>query len=310
MRIAVSTILFVILESVVSHTMAQQVYLNASQLFSKQQKNWVVCGSDKIRIIDPEKSDSSHAEIVWEWNSDNTKSELPAAYHSRFDHMDECKPVLNNTKILVSSSTHGAMVLNISTHRCEFYCYAPMAHSGELLPNDRIVVAESTHNSGNALVVFDITSRTGSPVARDSLYSAHGVLWHNETERLYAVGGKIFRIYKLTDWNTAKPSLTLEKELTLPISGAHDLTRIDDHRMIISCTNGVYYYDTNTQTFARFQPLIDYTNLKSVNFNHQTGQIVYTLPEESWWTYHLSSLNPTFGIGMSDINVYKVRVFE
>ena len=27
-------------------------------------------------------------------------------------------------------------------------------------------------------------------------------------------------------------------------------------------------------------------------------------------SYHLSSLNPTFGIGMSDINVYKVRVFE
>ena len=43
MRIAVSTILFVILESVVSHTMAQQVYLNASHLFSKQQQNWS-CG--------------------------------------------------------------------------------------------------------------------------------------------------------------------------------------------------------------------------------------------------------------------------
>lgn len=309
MKQALITTLFVALASFTTLT-AQQVYLNTTQMFSKHSKRWVVCGSDKIRIIDPEKSDSSHAEIIWEWNATDTQTELPASYSSRFKHMDECKPVLNNTKILVSASSNGAMILNIDAHHCEFYCYAPMAHSVELLPNNRIVVAESTHESGNALEVFDITKKTDTPIIRDSLYSAHGVLWYNETQRLYAIGAKRFRIYKLTDWETSTPSLTLEKELTLPVSGSHDLTRIDENRMLISCTNGVYCYDIKTQTFTRFEPLIDYTNLKSVNYNVLTGQIVYTLPEESWWTYHLSSLNPTFGIGMSDINIYKVRVFE
>jgi len=289
---------------------AQNVYLNASALRSKMSTLWVACGSDKVRIVDVNKSDSSHAEIVWEWNQTHTQSELPSGYVSLFKHMDECKPIQNNTKILACSSAGGAMILNIKEHRCEYYCRAPMAHSMEMLPNNRIVIAESTTELGNALEVFDITKKTSSAIIRDSMYSAHGVVWYNETQRLYAIGANLFRIYKLTNWDTNKPSLTLETELKIPISGAHDLTRIDDHRLLISCSKGVYYFDIKTKAISQFAPLSEYSNLKSVNYNYETGQVVYTLPEESWWTFHLSSLNPTFGIGMSDINVYKVRVFE
>ena len=293
-----------------TNIVAQNIYLNASPLRSKTTTYWVACGGDKVRIIDVNKSDSSHAEIIWEWNQNNTKSEVPSNYVSLFKTMDECKPIENNTKILACSSAGGAMIIDINGHKCEYYCRAPQAHSIEMLPNNRIVVAESITDLGNALEVFDITKKTGSAIIRDSMYSAHGVVWYEETQRLYAIGKNLFRIYKLTDWDTNKPSLTLETELKLPVSGAHDLTRIDNHRLLISCTAGVYDYDINTKTISKFDPLVDYTDLKSVNYNYKTGQIVYTKPEESWWTYHLSSLNPTFGIGMSDVNVYKVRVFQ
>lgn len=304
------TLLFSMFCSLSLSSFAQQVYLNAGALYSKNTLMLVVCGSDKVRIVDASKSNAEHAEIIWEWNASNTRKELGSStWESRFAKMDECKPVLNNSKLLVTASSNGAMIIDIASKTCDFYAVAPMAHSAELLPNNRLIVAESTHKQGDALEVFDLSSKTGTPIIRDSMTSAHGVVYMPESQRLYAIGSNAFRIYKLDNWTTASPKLTLERQLKIPVGGAHDLTRINDHQLLISCSSGVYYYDLKTNTISSYKPLDGYSDLKSVNIVNEQ-QIIYTHPEESWWTFHISSINPAWSIPMPDINMYKVRVFQ
>ena len=62
--------------------------------------------------------------------------------------IDECKVVDNNRKMLVTSSSGGCVLIDIATKEVLFYATARNAHSAELLPEGRIAVALSVHNSG------------------------------------------------------------------------------------------------------------------------------------------------------------------
>ena len=273
-------------------------------------KDWMaVCGDGIVRIIDMAESDSTDIKEVWRWDKDDPQVNLPKGYDMLMRNLDECKFVDNNTKMLLTASGDGMMLLDIKTKDILCYAHVPMAHSADLLPNNRIAVALSTHKQGNALEIYDIDTPE-KVVFRDSLYSGHGVVWNEKRQRLYALGYKELREYELMDWNTDQPSLKQVKMWEIPMESGHDLSPVDDDRMLVSAHEGVMWFDIDKEEFSPFEPLCDVENVKSVNYDPETQKLVYTKAEISWWTHHIYQENPNKVVTMDSLKVYKVRVMK
>ena len=273
-------------------------------------KEWMaVCGDGIVRIIDMAESDSTDIKEVWRWDKDDPQVNLPKGYDMLMRNLDECKFVDNNTKILLTASGDGMMLLDIETKDILCYAHVPMAHSADLLPNNRIAVALSTHKQGNALEIYDIDTPE-KVVFRDSLYSGHGVVWNEKRQRLYALGYKELKEYELVDWNTDQPSLRQVKMWEIPMESGHDLSPVDDNRMLVSAHEGVMWFDIDKEEFSPFEPLCDVENVKSVNYDPETQKLIYTKAEINWWTHHIYQENPNKVVTMDSLKVYKVRVMK
>lgn len=273
-------------------------------------KNWIaVCGDGSVRIIDMSQSDSTSIKEVWRWDKDDPQVNLPKGYDMLMRNLDECKFVDNNTKMLLTASGDGMMLLDIETKDILCYAHVPMAHSADLLPNNRIAVALSIHNKGNALEIYDIDTPE-KVVFRDTLYSGHGVVWNEKRQRLYALGYKELKEYELVDWNTDQPSLRQVKMWEIPMESGHDLSPVDDNRMLVSAHEGVMWFDIDKEEFSPFEPLSNVENVKSVNYDPETQRLIYTKAEINWWTHHIYQENPDKVIKMDSLKVYKVRVMK
>ena len=273
-------------------------------------KEWMaVCGDGIVRIIDMAESDSTDIKEVWRWDKDDPQVNLPKGYDMLMRNLDECKFVDNNTKMLLTASGDGMMLLDIETKDILCYAHVPMAHSADLLPNNRIAVALSTHKQGNALEIYDIDTPE-KVVFRDSLYSGHGVVWNEKRQRLYALGYKELKEYELVDWNTDQPSLRQVKMWEIPMESGHDLSPVDDNRMLVSAHEGVMWFDIDKEEFSPFEPLCDVENVKSVNYDPETQRLIYTKAEINWWTHHIYQENPNKVVTMDSLKVYKVRVMK
>ena len=265
-----------------------------------------VCGGNEVRIIDLSKSNGREINEVWSWNIEDGAEGLPTEYSKYLMPLDECKFVDNNKKLLLTSSHSAVVLLDIKSRKCDFYARVPMAHSADLLPNNRIAVALSTNKAGNSLEIYDI-SQPEKVLWRDSLYSGHGAVWHAERESLYALGYDVLREYKLKDWNTDAPALELVASTPIPVKSGHDLVKVDEQRMLISGHEGVMWFDVESKEFSPFEPLKDTHNVKSVNYNHKLNRLIYTKGEVSWWTHNIYQKNPDKTITIDSMNVYKVR---
>lgn len=268
----------------------------------------IACGDDQVIIIDRNKSADTNVFITWKWKIGEI-DDLPGDYLKYMRTTDECKPVDNNKKILIASSSGGVVLTDRKTKKSLFYAYVPMAHSAELLPGDRIVVALSTNPEGNCIQLFDI-GKPDKVIYQDSLYSGHGVVWMPRYQRLFALGFDELRSYSLKDWDTDNPSLQPDRKWQLPDNGGHDLNNITDDRLIITTHNGVWIFDIPDEQFREFELLKDVRNVKSVNYNESTGELLYTKGEISWWTHNIYSRNPDKTITVPDIDLYKTRVIR
>jgi hypothetical protein len=273
------------------------------QLSQISEGHWIVCGDDKVLILDPTQSSDSSA-IVWKWQFKESASQVPEEYGAYFKSIDECKPVSDNKKILITSSSGATCLLNIANKRIEFYAKTPMAHSADLLPVNLVAVANSTHPHGNSLEVYRLDA-PAKVIYKDSLYSGHGVVWNDQLQQLFVLGYDDLRTYQLND---AKDSLRLLNTVKIPGPGGHDLSYVDDDRLLVSFTDGVSIFSIKDQAFDEFKPLKDVHHVKSVNWNPKTNQLVYTKAEESWWTFNIYGSNPDRKIHIPSLKLYKVRV--
>ncbi len=273
-------------------------------------KEIIVCGEDQALIINVDESEDHHIDVLWSWKaSEYLDSQVPVEYKEYMKSLDECKPVDNGSKILLTSSSGGVLLLDRESKKTLFYARVPMAHSADLLPNGRIVVALSTSVEGNSLELYDI-QKPEQVLFKDSLYSGHGAVWQESNETLYALGFDELRAYSLKDWETSSPSLHLEKVWKTPIERGHDLIAVTDNELIFTGHNGVYWFDIAKESFTPFEPLADRENIKSVNYNKETGYMVYTQAEINFWTHHIYMENPKKVLTIEDIDLYKVRTFK
>ena len=265
----------------------------------------LVCGDSKVLLVDYAKSKDSIPEIIWNWDA-HLAQDLPEEYRSRkFNSVDDCKAVNNGEQILVSSSSGAIAIVNRHDKKVVFYADVPNAHSIELLPGNKIIAAASTHEKGNKLMMFDIKN-PDEVVYSDSLYSAHGVVWDAKRESLFALGYDVLRKYKMEN----EVKLGLVEEWKIPGISGHDLQMAPDgNKLFITEHTGAWVFDLENKEFSKIDKFPDAENMKSINQN-KSGQFVYTVPEESWWTYHVRFHNPSGFLSFPEMRVYKARWFE
>lgn len=265
----------------------------------------IVCGDDQVIIFDNETSDKENVNILWNWQAPDA-TDLPSHYQKYLISIDECKPVNNNKEILITSSSGAVVLIDRETKKSLFYAHVPNAHSAELLPGNRVIVALSLSPDGNSPQLYDL-SKSEKIIFKDSLYFAHGVIWMKKTKSLFALGYDVLRRYSLKDWKSEKPVLHLEKTWTLPDIEGHDLNRISSKKLIITTINGVWIFDISEEKFYPFHLLDGVKNVKSVNYSESDKKLIYTKGEISWWTHNIYFKNPDKTVKFPEIRLYKAR---
>ncbi len=283
----------------------------------------IFCGDNMVYMIDAGLADETTYKdaITWSWDATAAASTLGLA-ENRCNHLDDCKPVDNGKKLLCTSSYNWCVLLDIATKEILFHTTAtPNAHSAELLPNNRLVVAcsEGSGSGNNSVQLYDI-SQPNQILYQSALGSAHGVVWNETTQRLYAIGGQSLQVYKLKDWETASPSLELEKTVQTPQGGLHDMSYVNSNTLCIGGRRA-YLYDIGANQFTEMTLFAASTAIKSINYNDETGELWYTdstNPEgsQSWSTQTIryatdkNASSETRTIKVPDLDMYKVRVMN
>ncbi len=266
----------------------------------------ITCGDEEVAVFEKAATDSLGFVKVWEWTASMSEG-LPEDFHDYFNTTDECKPVGEN-QILITSSSGGVALVNRDDKKTVFYAHAPNAHSAEYLPGNKLVVALSTAKNGNSIRLYDL-DHSDSILFTDSLFSGHGVVWDEQNNSLFALGFDQLREYKLEDWDSSAPWLKQVSEWEIPDESGHDLFLTDDSRLLLSTTNSVWQFDINRSIFSPFPALEGVHHVKSVNLNAQTGELVYTKGEISWWTHHVYMHLPKKDtLALTNKKIYKVRV--
>jgi Family of unknown function (DUF6528) len=259
----------------------------------------IIAGGDEVFIVDVGEAVSGKENKLWQWNAAEA-ADVPEAARRDFHHMDECKVVEQGTKLLVCASNGGCALIERANKRVLWRARSRNAHSLDLLPEDRVVVASSL--SGDHLEVFDLIG-AAVPVFKTPLRSAHGVLWDDTRKCLWALGYDELRSYTLADWDTATPSLKLESKHQLPDADGHDLRPVPASAdLLLTTEHGVYLFDRDRMTFRSHPTLKDLAKVKSVDIHPVTQRIVL-----STWGPTLRLFAPEETITLKDVRPYKAR---
>ena len=184
------------------------------------------------------------------------------------------------------------------------------AHSLELLPGNRVVVASCTGGTGNKLILFDL-SANNTPLWEDKLHSAHGVVWDGKRNLLWAMGMDELRSYRPVNWDTGKPSLELASTHKLPDTDGHDLQAMPNSPdLILSTDTRVFLFDRDRGTFRAHPTLGDQPQVKALSPHPTNGDLAWIAGEKgNWWSGTLRFLQPASQHAVPGEKLYKARWF-
>lgn len=266
----------------------------------------LACGSDEVRLYDVS---GDRAKLMWTWSARMDRS-LPDGFRNSglFDRIDECKPVLDGSAVLVTASTDGVALVDMASGHARFWARVAMAHSAEVLPGNRVIVAASLAPQGNRLEIYDI-AQPGRVLYATELHSGHGVVWDARRAWLYALGFDAVRAYSLEDWNSSAPRLQLRQSWPLPgKADGHDLTRLPGSGdLLVTTDDGVWRFEPESGRYATYEPLAGLHNVKAVSVEPRSGRIAFQQPEERWWSHHIRLREPEGAVEVQDLRLYKVR---
>ena len=196
-------------------------------------------------------------------------------------------------------------------------------HSIELMPNGVIAIASST----GAEIRFFTTTEAFSKMfaARVTLEDAHGVLWDEQNQVLWAVGRTVLTAYKVT--LNADGTVTVNEDTsrraTIPSDHAHDLAPVYGNSDELWITTGlhVYRYNKVTKTFSTEYEGCNYLNRSNVKGvgNFEDGSLVFLYPDgafQSWTTKSMILVRNQDGkmvreeLASETGHFYKVRVWD
>lgn len=267
----------------------------------------ILCGWDEVFILRSNPSEGISTNKVWSWKASQS-TDLPEHLRDKFRSTDECKPVDGGQKILVTSSGGGVALLERATGKALFYAFIGNAHSAEILPGSRVVVAGSRHEQGNCLAVFNL-DEPEKVIYSEPLDSGHGVFWDEELQVLWALGFDELKALRLKDWETPEPGLELLHDYRLPSESGHDLVPVpNSDELLITTNKNVFLFDKERRTFRLHPELGDLPVVKGVSIHPLTGQTVYTQAKgENWWTDSIRTLHPEGELQLPGERLYKAR---
>ena len=268
----------------------------------------IICGEQEVSIIRFENKEDTTFQKIWSWYGKDATG-LPDSLREVFYATDECKSVDHGRQILITASWRGgAALIDRETKDVLFYAIIPNAHSAEILPGNRVVVAGSTAEGGNSISLYDL-NKSNHVLYKDSLYSGHGVIWDNERELLWALGYDELRAYTLEDWQTSTPTLKKISTYRIPGISGHDLQVFPGtSKLFITEEGSVWTFDRESRDFAEFEKLAGKKNIKSVMGHPITRQIVYVFADEGkFHTDKLRFLDPLKEVRFPGQKIYKAR---
>ncbi|MFD0892865.1 hypothetical protein KBB96_15695 [Luteolibacter ambystomatis] len=262
----------------------------------------VLCGWDEIFMIDPAAGTPAK---IWSWKAKD-HPEIPATLVKSFGTTDECKPLDGGKRLLVSSSGGGCALLELPGGKAVWSAKVANAHSIEWLPGDRILVASSV--GGNKLVLFDL--KHGDKVLWDTpLVSAHGLVWDEKRQRLFALGLTELRTYSLKDWDTETPSLVMEKTTPLPDDNGHDLRPVPGSAdLVLTTAKHVWLFNRDESVIRPHPEWKDRIQVKCIDIHPGNGRVFMNQADgRNWWNESFELLNPDQKIRMEGEKLYKGR---
>jgi len=260
----------------------------------------VLCGRDEVFIVGPD------GRKVWSWRATD-RPEIPEELRPKFRSTDDCKPVDGGARILITSSGGAAALVERATGRAVWWAAVVNAHSAELLPRNRVVVAGSYGENGNRVVLFDLASPMKT-LFHDEFLSAHGFVWDEKRQALWALGERELRAYRLKDWESATPSLERAETFALPDNGGHDLRPVPGTPRLVLTTNpSVWTFDRDRKVFEIPEGFPEIDKVKSVDYHPRTGRIAVVRAETSFWAPRVRLLAPEDEIILPDERLYKAR---
>jgi hypothetical protein len=268
----------------------------------------LLCGLDEVFLIDTATAEKGTIEKLWSWKATD-REDVPEGLRRAFATTDECKSIDGGSRVLVSSSSGGCALVERPSGKVLWYARVPNAHSLEVLPRERVVVASSVHPQGNKFLLFDI-AKPDQPLWGTPARSAHGVVWDAERQRLWALNYDELRCYQLKNWESDQPSLELEKHYALPDEDGHDLQPTTGSvDLAITTANHVYLFDRQKREFRAHQALGGQPEVKCVSTHPRTGRVVYlpAIGGKQWWSDRISFLAPEGGVRFPGEKLYKAR---
>ena len=196
-------------------------------------------------------------------------------------------------------------------------------HSIELMPNGVIAIASST---GAEIRFFTTTEKVAKKIAaRVTLEDAHGVLWDDENQILWAIGRTVLTAYEVV--LNADGSVTVTEDTsrraTIPSDHAHDLAPVYGNADALWITTGshVYQFNKKSKTFSTDyagHETLDRSGIKGVG-NFDDGSMIYIYPDGAFQSWTSRSMGLLRNVGGSIANevltsetghFYKVRVWD
>lgn len=267
----------------------------------------LVCGMDEVFAIDHTTAEKAPLVKLWSWRAKD-REDLPEPMRKAFATTDECKPIEEGTKVLITSSSGGCALVERPSGKVLWHAIVRNAHSIELLPRNRVVVASSVSTDGDRLVVFDL-AKPNEPLCDFSLPSAHGVVWDEARNCLWALGFTDLRRYELQHWDTSQPSFTLRASHTLPDEDGHDLQAVPGGAdLVLSTHHHVYLFNRDKPAFRLHPEIGDQSHVKCVSTDPATGRVVFIHgSDKAWWSDTLGFLKPDSKAKLGKERLYKAR---
>lgn len=269
----------------------------------------MVCGGATVYQIDPAAAAPDQKPVKsWSWQAKDCK-ELPEALRGAFATTDDCKPLDEGRKLLVSSSSGGCALLEMPSGKALWWARVPNAHTIESLPGGWIAVASSTGKDGNKVLLFD-SKVPEKPVAELPLPSAHGLVWDDSRKLLWAQGFAELLACELSAVEGAT-KLTVMERYPLPDKDGHDLRAVPGSAdLILSTDHRVWRFDREKKEF-RPDPLLGDSALVKCTEPNAAGRLaVVQASEEKWWTDQIHFHNPAAALQIPGEMIYKARWIE
>ena len=267
----------------------------------------ILCGWDEVFALRVSETDKISTNKVWSWRAKDCPN-LPENLRDKFGTTDECKPVEGGKKILITSSGGGVALVERASGKALFSAFVGNAHSAEMLPRNRVVVAGSTHAEGNRLAVFDL-NQPREPIYTTELQAAHGVVWDEKRQVLWALGYEELNGYRLVNWASAEPKLHTANSYPLPDPGGHDLQATPKFDILVLTTGShVYVFDPERRAFFPHMTWGNKAGVKCVTIHPKTGLTALVQgSDRHWWSDTVQWLDFENALKLPGQRLYKAR---